>query len=396
MERLIDRVCLLVNDNLYGSKRHFTQKLAEALTRHEVAVKVIDAEGGSLGIAKIHEIEDFKPTLTASFNSFLPLPNGKFLWDILKIPHLSFLVDPALYSASLTDSPYSLLACVNRNDVAAVQSYGFEEVFFWPHAVEREMAVGEGERPYDVVLLGSCYDYEGLRDYWETELPHEVSAVLNAAAGLVFSDQKISLAEALVQCWGVAHLETERVDFEMLFYYLDYYIRGMDRVELVRAIEGAKVHIFGEMATDHRAFKKGWEHYCGDRSNVKIHPSISFAEIEGILQKSKVCLNSMPFFRDGTHERVFAGLACGAAVLSSESRYLREVFGERQGVAFYDSDHKESIDATVQRLLAVGRKEEALVGRAIVMQDHTWDARVGELLRVLPALLERRAGEGAA
>lgn len=390
----IDRICLLVNDNLYGSKRHFTQKLAEALTRHQVAVKVIDAQGGSLGMGKIHEIEDFKPNLTASFNSFLPLPNGKFLWDMLEIPHLSFLVDPALYSASLTASPYSLISCVDRNDVAAVQSYGFEEVFFWPHAIEREMAVGKGERPYEVVLLGSCYDYEGLRSHWESELPPEVSAVLNAATSLVLLDQKISLAEALVQCWDASHLKTEGVDFEMLFYYLDYYTRGLDRVELVRAVNTAEVHIFGEMADDHFAFKKGWGDYVGDQPNVTLHPSVPYPEIQGILQKSKVCLNSMPFFRDGTHERVFAGLACGAAVLSSESRYLREVFGTQNGLAFYNTDHKEGIDASIQHLLQAGK--EVAAGRAIVMENHTWDARVEELMRSLPALLERRAGEGAA
>ena len=389
---MVQRVCLLVNYNLYESKRYFTQKLAEAMLRRGIDTKIIDAREGVLGADTIMSIRRFAPDLTCSFNSLLPLSEHKYLWDYLETPHISFLVDPAFYSTNLTESPYSIITCVDRFDTLVFYESGFKNVFFWPHAVEAELNFDEKQsRPYDVVMLGSCYDYESLRASWLQQNPERINKVLDQTIEMVFSDITISLAQALVSAWSDSGMSPKGVDFLFLYYYLDNYTRGRDRVELIRSIKNAKVHIFGELSTDNAVGVLGWSQYLGSQGNVTVHPSVPFAEALDIMKKSKIVLNSMPFFRNGTHERIFAGLACGALPITSESLYLRENFQDGKELFYYQSNRLDVVNDKIEDLLSHEdrRKDIVRAGRAKVMREHTWDQRVDQLLQEMPAILGR-------
>ena len=385
----IHKVCLLTNFNMYESKRYFTEKLAEAMRRHGLETKIIDVRQAILGADEIRQIRSFEPDFTCSFNSSIAVENGKFFWDFLEIPHISFLVDPSFYSTTYTNSPYSILTCVDRSDCEAVRSSGFDRVFFWPHAIERELAAdGKEERIYDVVLLGSCYDYESLRVAWQQRNPASLNKVLDDAIDIVFSDEKASLAQALVRAWNASKLDPHGVDFETLYYYLDNYTRGTDRIELVRSIRNARVHVFGELATDNAVGILTWKHYLSSQSNVTVHPPTLFGEGLEVLKRSKIVLNSMPFFRDGSHERIFTGLACGCLPITSESLYLHEQFDEGKELLFYHSLRRSDVNDMVDDWLGNEKKrsEAAAKGRIKVMQRHTWDHRVKELLAALQTL----------
>lgn len=389
---MLKKVCLLVNYNLYESKRYFTQKFSEAMERRGIETKIIDAREGALGSDTIISIKRFAPDLTCSFNSLLPLSEGKYLGDYFETPHISFLVDPAFYSTNLTESPYSIITCVDRFDENVFSESGFENVFFLPHAIEAELTFDEKEeRPYDVVMLGSCYDYESLRASWLQQNPEHINAVLDHAIEIVFSDNTLSLADALVLAWNASGLNPKGVDFLSLFYYLDNYTRGRDRVELIRSIKKAKVHVFGELSTDNAVGVLGWQQYLANQSNVTIHPSVPYEESLGIMKKSKIILNSMPFFRNGTHERIFAGLACGAFPVTSESLYLREKFKDGKDLIFYHSKRLTDVNEKIEHLLSdeKGRRGGVASGRKLVMKEHTWDKRVDTLLKELPKIFKR-------
>lgn len=389
---MLKKICCIVNYNLYESKNHFTLKMAEALLRHGIDVKIIDIQKSN-SVLDLNEIQNFNPDLTCSFNSTAQMANGLFFWDLLQIPHWSILVDPSLYAVNLTNSPYSIISCVDRDDCTGLRSHNdFQNVFFWPHAVERELApLKEGNRPYDVVFLGSCYDYESLRRSWQEKYPAKLNAVLDEAIDAVGSDRYTSLMDALIKAWGNSGLSPDGIDFVKLFYYLDNYTRGKDRVELIRSIKNAKVHLFGELMIEEPAYHLDWKHYLGDQKNVVLHPSVPFTESLEILKQSKICLNSMPFFKNGSHERVFTSLACGALPITSNSRYIGEMFQDGEDLVLYSSANWDAVNVQVDSLLAneKRRKEMAAKGRAKVMKEHTWDRRVEQLLNELPSILHR-------
>lgn len=394
MASALTKIVLLVNYNLYESKRHFTQKFAEAMNRKGIETKIIDVKEGPLDANAVRQIQLFAPDLTCSFNTLLPLSDDKYLWDFLSIPHLSILVDPLMYAMDLTKSPYSILSVVDRSDVREAILPNFKRLFFFPHAVEKELSYDpKQERHYDVVFLGSCYDYESLRASWQQRNPESLNRVLDDAIDIVFSDNRCSLANALAQAWGRSKLNPQGVDFISLFYYLDNYTRGRDRVELIRSIKNIPVHVFGELSTDNAVGFLGWQPYLASNPNVTIHPSVPFAEGLDILKKSKVTLNSMPFFRDGTHERIFTGLACGSLPITSESIYLRETLKDGEDLFYYQSPQWDKVEPLIQSVLKDEPRRRKIVesGRAKVMAHHTWDHRVDQLLKELTPLLVQYA-----
>lgn len=386
---MLNRVALLVNYNLYESKRYFTRKFAEALNRKGIETRIIDVQETSMSGDTIASLKRYSPDLTCSFNSLLPVSENRYLWDFLEIPHWSILVDPALYSTQLTRSPYSILSCVDRSDLAAVRSNQFDRAFFWPHAVEKELSPGDEKRIYDVVFLGSCYDYESLRASWRQRNPEGFNKVLDDAIDLVYGDNRTSLAEALVQAWQKSGQDYKGVDFFSLFYYLDNYTRGKDRVELIRSIKDAKVHVFGDLSTDNAVGVLGWNQYLAGQSNVVVHPSVPFWDSLHLLKQSKICLNSMPFFKNGSHERVLTGLACGSVPITTDNVYFREFFAEGRDLYYYPMKDKQNVNGIVNELLnnEAKRAEIADKGRQIVMENYTWDVRVEELLEELPLMV---------
>ena len=389
---MLRRICLLVNYNQYESKRHFTQQLAQAMMRHEIQVRILDVREQSLDKVALEEIARFSPDLTCSFNSFSLTADKKLLGDIVRIPHWSILVDPAFYSIYLTNSPYSIISSVDQFDVQELQFQGFRNAFFWPHAIEAELPETTDPRIYDVVFIGSCYDYESMLGYCRAHYSAEINEALRDAASLVLSDKNISLSQAFVQAWNHAGLPLDRdLPYRDLLYFLDMYTRGMDRVELIRHVHRAKVHIFGDLLQDQIYCKLGWANYLLGQPNVVLHPPVSYTESLSILQKSKICLNSMPFFKNGSHERVFAGFACGALPLTSRNLYWQEKFVKDEEILFYEHGQWDKVDALIEELLKDETRREAMVskGRSKVLKQDTWDTRVQQMIHTLPQFMEK-------
>jgi spore maturation protein CgeB len=386
---MLKKMCIIVNWNLYESKRYFTEKFTEALHRKGIKTLVIDVQEQSLGKDNVKKIHSFAPDLTCSFNSLEPLEGRTFLWDLMKIPHLSILVDPALYSVQLISSPYSIISCVDRQDCDALRSNNFQNTFFLPHAVEKELAASEkANRIYDVVFLGTCIDYKNMKKNWKQRYPEAINKALDKAVNCVLADNHTSLTEALVSTWEKNDLNTVNTDFLSLFHYIDYYSRGKDRVELIRGIKDAHVHVFGDL--DPNGIH-GWTTYLASMPNVTVHPPVTFEEGLSILKQSKITLNSMPFFKSGSHERIFTGLACGAVPITTDNLYVRENFNDFEDLILYKPKQVNLINAQVNNLLAnEGKRQEiASNGRAKVMKFHTWDNRVDELNSVLPLILQK-------
>lgn len=387
---MIQRVFLLVSYNLYGTKRYFTEKLAEAFQRKGIETAIKDSQKG-------WKIEDLPklwkkglPDFTCSFNRVQFLMNGGNLGYNIQAPHLSMIVDPLIYEIPITESPYAAMTCVDYTEYQMMLSKGYDKILFWPHAIERELALKDYEdRPYDVVMIGSCYDPENLKAHWQRKYSDKICKVIDDALDICFSDPKMHFIFAVDLSLNHHGLQASEVDYLDLIYYVDNYMRGVDRVELLRAIKEIPVHVFGGTCWRKEHPIEGWQHYLADMPNMHLHPAISFQESLEILKKSKICLNSVPSFKNGTHERVFASFACGAVPITTESLYLRDHFEEGKEIFFYRMQNWGEVNHVIKDLLKdeKKRKDIAEKGRANVLENHTWDVRVDQLLRELPPIL---------
>lgn len=391
---MLNEVWIVVNYNLYESKKHFVQKLSEAFRRGGVGTRIIDIQ--TLGPdGQLQQYANLKlPTLVCSFNRAIPDPKtGKFFWEALSIPYLSILVDPAYYATDVMKAEYSIISCVDFFDCEFLRQHQCKNVLFLPHAVERELAPAENqERPFDVVFLGSCYDHIGLREKWKRKYPPFMIELMDGAIEATLSQTPLPFWQAVANGIAQRGLRLSQEDTVDITTQVDNYLRGLDRWELIRSIKDAHVHVFG--GTCWGDLVKGWPHYFAGMPNVTVHPAIPFTESMEILKKSRICLNSMPFFKNGTHERIFTGLACGSLPMTMDNLWVENNFVDGKELLLYQPKKWNEVNEKVNHYLnnENERADLALKGREKVMRHHTWDQRVEQLLKEIPPLLRKMVG----
>ncbi len=374
----------------YGVLPHFTVKLHEAMLRNGVKSRLLEAKRKDPG-SFLKAIFSDPPDCTLSFNGLLPDDQGRFLADMIKIPHVACLVDYPYEYVTLTKSAYTIVTCVDKSGVDFFKQLGFHKAFFLPHAIEPGLMPDHTKKKeHDVVFLASYIDFEGIRAGWKKKFPTKIRKAMEDAAEEAFSELDIPYYKAFVsaldrQMSKGPTIDTTKVDFIAVLQELELFIRGKDRYELVKAVKDAKVDLFG--AGDDQA---SWKKAFSKQRNIVVHDPVPFEQALSIMKQSKIVLNSCPWIKEGGHERIFAGIACGALVITNENRYLAEQFKDGESIVFYHPSRFEKANHRINEYLSNDSKREHIVdkGREIVLGLHTWDRRVEQLVRELPQYLK--------
>lgn len=380
----------------YGVLHHFTQELAEAFHRSGIECRIVaDTKENPKEI--LHQILMDPPDCTLSFNGLLPDKNGRFFCDSVQIPHIACLVDSPNHFFPLFNSSYSIVTCVDRFFCQFFQQGKSSPVLFMPHAIDKKLyASPDIKRSYDIVMLSTCIDPEQIRKKWLNKFSGKMCVIMDEAVERTFADQTTSYIEALTQTLDHhlnrdSGIDPRSINYEEVFDLLEDYIRGKDRLELIKAIQkDFQVHIFGGGLEG-----ANWKNFFPDeRSNVVVHDPISYEEANNVMKKSKIVLNSCPSIRNGAHERVFSGLACGAAVLTNENPFVKEQFVENEDIIFYQHQKFGAVSSKLATLLNNEDLRCNMVkkGYVKVHQFHTWDNRAQMLQDTLPDILKELKG----
>lgn len=360
----------------YGVLPHFTQKFHEALLAAGINSRlwVVNKDEPK---EFFKELQEDPPLCTVSFNYCIKGEKN--------IPHVNILVDAPYYFFNQMSLGNIIWTCTDRIDEGIYSKLGFDNIFFLPHAAEK-IDISKQEKKYDVVMLSSHIDYEEIRKQWNELYSDGLVEVMDNAVAMMLKSPAMPSYQAFVDALDVYQAKgggIGDISLTHIFHQIDLYIRGIDRVELVRSIKNARVDIFGSSKND------GWKKYI-DQPNVFIHDELPFTEALDVIRQSKVVLNSCPTIRDGAHERVFNALASGALVVSSESRYLREEILPG-AIIFYEGSGKAHIGPLIDDYLnnPQERTPSLQIAREIVLQNHTWEQRAKQLVIELVPILEK-------
>ncbi len=391
---MIKRIDLFMPPNFsqYGVLHHFTQKLQEAFLRLGVNCRILEAQRSNPKPFLTELFQD-PPECTLSFNGLLPDEEGRFFCDLIRIPHVAYVVDSPNGFVSLVQSPFTIIASVDNQACEFFRGINGRNVLFMPHGVEKNLGLESQnqERPYDVLLLSSCIDYEQIRQQWQKQYSKGLSQVLDEAAEKALADVQISFVQAFVTSLDAfvakgGEVDPNTVNFIELLDVLEMYTRGRARVEMVKAIRDAKVSIFGSPSAT-----SSWQKQLGKQANVVIHDAVPYDQALELMQRSKIVLNSCAWIKYGVHERILASLACGALCITDDNLYLRENFSDGVNLGFYEYGKGEALNSLVNQYLSDENKRRQVVaaGREQVMHHHTWDHRAAALLKELTPILDR-------
>ncbi len=374
----------------YGLLPYLTQQFYNALTRQGVSCKLLVAERNNPK-PFLESIFTDLPDCTLSLDGLLPDDAGNFFCDMIKIPHIACLTENFTEFNILTQSSLNIIACPDAFACDYFKGIGCSQSLFMPHGVNPSLEPDRSlSKKYDVMFVGSCIDYEYIQSEWKKKYPKPIYNTLNNAQEIALSDYSTNYIEALVQSLNTT-IQNEKIKIESinmleLIQELELFIKGRDRVEMIKAIKDAPVAVFGAAIGP-----SGWEKYLKNQKNVSIHSPIPFESAIEAMKMSKIVLNSSPTSKNGAHARVFAALGTESFLLTNQNIFLDHHFVNGKDLAFYIHGEWSDINEIVVFYLENKAEREAAAksGREKAMREHTWDHRIQSLLKQLPPLLEK-------
>lgn len=377
----------------YGVQQAFTQGLQAALRRLNILSDSHDYKSLSHGQV-VAELAKNSPDCTAGFNVIVAKHSPI---EPLGIPHLSMIVDCATYYPELLDAPHAAISFVEEDSVGLFKRLGVQNVFYLPHAIDRELLSAQNverakkqKRDLDIVMCGSFHDGDEIIAMWKDLLSEKARRRLMDLAEEVLASPHRSHLQAFVELVELkddfeGELKEKSIHFFDLMNSLEVYLRSIDRLRYLQAIEVGDIHIFG-----YKKYEESWKKALKSKKRLFFHPDVPYTELPAVMQRAKVVLNSMPTIKRGLHERILLALSQGASVLSNENSITTRFFPEPLAhLALLPPDYS----AANALLEAAFKDEEARLSQVLkthetILQQHTWDVRAQMLLKTLPPIIE--------
>ncbi len=347
-------------------------------------------------LAQLNEFVKMPVKAVVTFNNvgfIMTADDGTSIWDNLGIVSINILVDhPANYHEALTKAPkLSAVLCIDRLQMDYVHRFypHIPITGFLPHG-GTELQQGRipiKDRKIDILYAGGL----------SANIAHIVVPNLKKYVGLdsgIFSRAVIQKAIAepdktietvIEECLneqGVVYEDNELAEVISDFCALGNYAVCFYREQVIRRLveSGLKITIIGS----------GWDVLEWiNAENVTYLGRVSANDSLNYMLQSKIVLNTMTWFKDGSHERIFNGMLAGSVVVSDKSRYLEELFPDSEfnddninkAIEFFDLRELDLLPGYVQELLLNEDLMQDIANRGfqVASESHTWNHRAQEI-----------------
>jgi len=296
------------------------------------------------------------------FNSKLPrlvMDDDSYYLDNIDAPFYNFILDHPLYH-------HSTLSCKLKNyNVFSVDKGHCQYIRDnYPNIRSvNQVELGATEVSYNgevdkcVLFTGTYRDPGKYLEKINCDEPHRVAA-MNGMISIMKEYEEISISEAFEMVGRLG-------DAELLnsFYLVEAYYRNYHRKYVIDQLveAGIPVKVVGDW----------WNNYPYiSRRNIKWESPVTFAESYRKIRGCRLLLDSSPFFREGVHDRIYAGMANKTAVLTDFSQYRQEHFDKYVG--FY---RLGDVVDQVKHLLEDDEAYKEMVEKAFerYRTDYTWE-----------------------
>lgn len=371
----------------------YTDVFLELFSAQDTECLVIDAAQIDAEMLRLRAFLLEKVTAVISFHNIgmhLEFEDGKNIWDKYGIPFYNIMMDhPFHYKQALDAAPKQMvLLCMDKNHISYVKRFfpNIRQTMFFPHAgIEQTMIRTQGTtldrfeaRPIDVLYAGglSRYAAEGLiPDLGRIKQFGAFQLVRDALERLIQEPERTT--EDVIEQW----LQDQKVCYTDKFLgeiitelrFIDCFAASYYREQTIRMLaeHGIKVTVFGA----------GWERCEWEHPNFMYGGIVPPVTILELMSRSKIVLNTMTWFKRGTHDRVFNGMLARAAVVSDTSEYMSEHFTDGKELHFFSLNKPQDLVQKVQYLLDNPNDAQRIAdcGYQAAKEKHLWKNRWEDL-----------------
>ncbi len=307
--------------------------------------------------------------------------NDVNLWEHYNIPYINILMDhPFHYKRPLRNaSSTAIVLCTDRNHVKYIRRFfkNIGRADFLPHAgVELHCKHKPlTERGIDVLYAGALPiytvskmipDLSSVREFDAEKMTGEVLRELVSHPEKT-TEQAI---EEYVKAIGVSMSDAELQSLIVKMRFLDSYATSFFREQAVRILVESGIHV--------TAYGVGWDQ-CdwSDNPYLTYGGKVLAPEILPLMNNAKIVLNTMTWFKAGTHDRVFNGMLAGAAVVTDDSTYMKQEFTDGKELVMFPLKELGTLPERVFDLFGHMDQMQELADRGYeaARNNHTWKNR---------------------
>ncbi len=372
----------------YDSYLYFSEALTKALTAAGHTAELFSAVNEPL--------EALEPLIGRSFdgifdfNSELPrlkMEDGSYFLDQIDAPFYDIILDHPLYhhdTLKQTVSDFHVL-CLDENHKNYIKAY-------YPHISSSHVFPMTGEdiapadtaypeKSIDLFFSGTYTDYREVEASIHTcpaflgNLTEKLISLIRKNPALTQEAALLSLLPTLEE----AEVIEETFPLHMQACFLcDTYLRAFKREELLLHLVKEKLPL--------TLCGNGWRKSpLADFPQVTIIDDTSFCDTFSLFRQSKITLNLLPEFKNGTHDRIYSAMLNHSLCLTDASPMLTAQFHNGRELCFYDTQNSENLTNIIHMLLSDEKKlkEISQAGYFRAKENHSWETRAVYLLTIL-------------
>lgn len=390
---------ILPQADRFGTNALITKWVASGMKHNHASTRLITPPADKTKPEKfLEELIHNPPACTFCVNGILPDQEGNFLADLLQIPHVAYVVDTPTIYYSFCNSDFTIIATPDSEFQNIFSEIKGQNVIFLPGAapdyVDPVPAIED--RVVDILMMPHLIDPAKIHEDWTKNLPKRMVQFLEECARSTLSGPIETVTSSFLKGWDIfsAKEQGEFAPFRTLtlIHELEMYVRGLEQLEVLRAVADMNVTLLVPSGT-----KGAWQKLLnGFAKNFSFVEGLDFDTIFNTIKESKIFINSSPQMKFGSDGWPFVALLGGCYVFSSPNNWLKSRYYEENGVYYYNYRDHQAIRAKAEQLLNKPEKmdQSILIGRNKVIQEDTWNTRARQLLESLPSYLTPLTARG--
>ncbi len=365
---------------------YFIEKLVNAAMANDIDCYVADTKyGESYSSAEFYEFIKQDNCILITFNQIgINLVNSQEenVWEKNNVQIYDILVDhPRNFRGAFIEPLASLnVLCIDKDHVRYIKEFypKVNKVTFLGHGGAQEDVLDYDSRRYQVLYVGDCQQkitdfpvLEGFEDggkelYGGAIQRMLVDCSLTTEAAIRLQLEESGEEYSLEGFCYVYNIASPHIENYIRRYYKQLGMRELDKL-------GITVDVYG----------KNWEddeYQYGP--NIRLHSRVTSRECNYMAGNAKICLNFMPWFKEGTTERVYNAMLSKAVCVSDKSSVLEDIFTDGENIVFFDLNNPLQMAYDVKFLLDHPDVSKFIAenGYKVASQRCTWGNRLKDIV----------------
>lgn len=377
----------------YLSSNFFANQIGAAFEELGFVADICELSKGDDLDEKLEPLIGRKYRVILDFNSMLPrmvMEDGVPYLDKLDGPFFDYILDhPLFHYNGLTSGVNNLHALVldEAQRMYVERCYPqVRKVHMLPLGATKALYEGEKE-PECRILFPGTYDSPDAVYEMVKSSPEPLQGIMKHLIERRIAEPLLPMEDAFGRYLVEQGMELSAEQFALYMnamYAVDAYVRDYFRKSALDALLSEKIPV--------TVMGSGWEKYrYAKEHSLRREREVPFGLSFERIAKAHILLDVSPIFNRGMHDRILAGMANRAVVLTDRNPYLETRFSDGRDISFYSLEDMHTLCDRAEQLITGKELREEIAERAYLEYEkhHTWSCRAEEILALSDAAGKR-------